>query len=45
MAPNSLYAYGAMQQAIAEAKTDADLVSNPRTCVDVRLGRFDVARL
>ncbi len=33
MAPNSLYAYGAMQQAIAEAKLTPDLVSNPRTGV------------
>jgi len=31
MAPNSLYAYCAMQQAIAEAKLAPDLVSNPRT--------------
>jgi 3-oxoacyl-[acyl-carrier-protein] synthase-1 len=33
MAPNSLYAYGAMQQAIAEAKLTPDQVSNPRTGV------------
>ena len=31
MAPNSLYAYGAMQQAIASARLAPDLVSNPRT--------------
>jgi 3-oxoacyl-[acyl-carrier-protein] synthase I len=33
MAPNSLYAYGAMQQAIADAKLTPELVSNPRTGV------------
>jgi 3-oxoacyl-[acyl-carrier-protein] synthase-1 len=33
MAPNSLYAYCAMQQAIAAAKLAPDLVSNPRTGV------------
>ena len=33
MAPNSLYAYCAMQQAIAEAKLAPDLVSSPRTGV------------
>ena len=33
MAPNSLYAYCAMQQAIAGAKLAPDLISNPRTGV------------
>ena len=33
MAPNSIYAYCAMQQAIAEAKLTPDLVSSPRTGV------------
>jgi len=33
MAPNSLYAFCAMQQAIAEAKLSPDQVSNPRTGV------------
>jgi 3-oxoacyl-[acyl-carrier-protein] synthase-1 len=33
MAPNSLYAYCAMQQAIAAAKLTPDLISNPRTGV------------
>jgi len=33
MTPNSLYAYGAMQQAIAEAELTPDQVSNPRTGV------------
>ncbi|HUI05398.1 MAG TPA: beta-ketoacyl-[acyl-carrier-protein] synthase family protein [Verrucomicrobiae bacterium] len=33
MAPNSLFAYCAMQQAIAEAKLTPDLVSSPRTGV------------
>jgi 3-oxoacyl-[acyl-carrier-protein] synthase-1 len=33
MAPNSLYAYGAMQQAIAGANLTPDQVSNPRTGV------------
>ncbi len=33
MTPNSLYAYGAMQQAIAEAKLAPDQISNPRTGV------------
>ena len=33
MTPNSLYAYCAMQQAIAAAKLTPDLVSNPRTGV------------
>ncbi|HTS17841.1 MAG TPA: beta-ketoacyl-[acyl-carrier-protein] synthase family protein [Verrucomicrobiae bacterium] len=33
MAPNSLYAYGAMQQAIAEARLTPGQVSNPRTGV------------
>jgi 3-oxoacyl-[acyl-carrier-protein] synthase-1 len=31
MAPNSLYAFCAMQQAIQDARLSADLVSNPRT--------------
>lgn len=33
MAPNSLFAYCAMQQAIAAAKLTSELVSNPRTGV------------
>ena len=33
MTPNSLYAYGAMQQAITEAKLTPNHVSNPRTGV------------
>ena len=33
MAPNSLYAYCAMEQAIAESKLTPDLISNPRTGV------------
>lgn len=33
MAPNSLYAFCAMQQAIADAQLTPDLVSNPRTGV------------
>jgi 3-oxoacyl-[acyl-carrier-protein] synthase-1 len=44
MAPNSLYAYGAMQQAIAEAKLSPDQVSNAHRH-HVRLRRFHVARV